>query len=124
LLILFAALGLMLAAAGVYGVMRYWVGSRTGEIGIRVALGAQPVQVVGLVLGRACAATGIGVAGGLAGSLALRKVIAAQLIGTRAADPLILTVVTLVLFATAILAAWAPARRAARVDPAEALRAE
>jgi putative ABC transport system permease protein len=104
--------------------MRYWVGSRTGEIGIRVALGAQRAHVLRLVLGRASAAAAIGVAGGLAGSLALRKVIATQLIGVSANDPLILTVVTLVLCATALVAAGAPARRAARIDPAEALRAE
>jgi hypothetical protein len=123
-LMIFAGLGLTLAAAGVYGVMRYWVASRTGEIGIRVALGAQRTHVFGLVLGRASAAAALGVAGGLAGSLALRKVIVTQLIGTSAVDPLILTVVTIVLFATAVLAAWAPAHRAARIDPAEALRAE
>ncbi len=124
LLGIFAAIGLALAAAGVYGVMRYWVASRTGEIGIRVALGAQPSNVLWLVLGRAATAAAAGVAGGLVGAIALRKVMATQLIGVSATDPVVLSGVAVVIFAVAVLAAWAPARRASRIDPAEALRAE
>jgi putative ABC transport system permease protein len=124
LLAVFAAVGLALAAAGVYGVMRYWVASRTGEIGLRMALGAQRSDVLRLVLLRAAAAAACGVAVGLAGALALRRVMAAQLVSVSAADPLVLSAVAAVIFAVALLAAWAPARRASRIDPAEALRAE
>jgi ABC-type lipoprotein release transport system permease subunit len=124
LLAVFAAIGLALAAAGVYGVMRYWVASRTGEIGIRIALGAQRADVLRPVLGRASAAAPCGVAGGLAGAIALRQVIATQLVGVSAADPMVLGAVAVVILAVAELAAWAPARRASRIDPAEALRVE
>src|SRR5262249_18008774 len=90
LLSVFAAVGLVLAAAGVYGVMRYWVASRTGEIGIRVALGARRITVLCLVLGRAILAAVCGIAAGLGGAVALRKVIAAELIGVSATDPVVL----------------------------------
>ena len=123
LLTVFGAVGLALAVAGVYAVTRYWVASRTGEIGIRMALGAQPKSVIGLVLGHAAAAAGCGIAAGLAGTIMLRKVIAAQLIGVSAMDPVVLVAVAMGLFAVALVAAWAPARRAARIQPAEALRA-
>ncbi len=124
MLTIFAAIGLALAATGVYGVMRYWVASRTAEIGIRVALGAERSNVYWLVLGRAAGAGVLGVAGGLAGAVALRKVVATQLIGVSPADPVVLAVVGAVLFGVAVLAAWAPARRASRIDPAIALRSE
>lgn len=120
----FAAIGLTLAAAGVYGVMRYWVVSRTGEIGIRMALGALPINVLSLVLGRAALASGAGVALGLAGTIALRKVIASQLIGVSGNDPMVLAMVAAAIFALAILAAWTPARWASRIDPAVVLRSE
>jgi len=124
LLGIFAAIGLALAAAGVYGVMRYWVASRTGEIGIRVALGAERLNVLRLVLGRATIAAACGIAGGLAGAVALRKVMATQLVGVSAVDPVVLSVAAVVIFGVAVLAAWAPAQRASRIDPAEALRTE
>jgi putative ABC transport system permease protein len=124
LMAVFAAIGLALAAAGVYGVMRFWVASRTGEIGIRVALGAQRADVLELVLGRAAWTGAAGVAAGLAGAVALRKAIASQLIGVSAVDPVVLGGVAAAIFAVAVLAAWAPARRATRIDPAEALRSE
>ena len=124
LLAAFAVIGLMLASAGVYGVMRYWVASRTGEIGIRVALGAQSGEVMWLVLGRGARAAAAGVVAGLAGAIALRKVMATQLISVSPVDPMVLGTVSTVIFAVALLAAWAPARRASRVDPAEALRTE
>jgi len=124
LLIIFAAVGLALAAAGVYGVMGYWVASRTAEIGIRVALGAQRAHVRALVLGRASAPAAIGVAAGIAGAIALRQVIATQLIGISAVDPLILSAVALMLLLISLLAAWLPARRATRIQPVEALRTD
>jgi putative ABC transport system permease protein len=124
LLAVFAAVGLALAAAGVYGVTRYWVASKTGEIGVRLALGARRSDVLRLVLGRATTTAALGVAGGLAGAIALRKVIASQLVGVSAADPVVLGTVAGVIVAVALLAAWAPARRASRIDPAEALRGD
>jgi predicted permease len=124
LMAVFAAVALALAAAGVYGVMRYWVASRTGEIGIRVALGAGRASVLRLVLGRALVAAACGVAGGIASAVALRKVIAAELIGVSATDPVVLAAVSSVLFAVAMAAAWGPARKASRIDPSEALRSE
>ncbi len=124
LLMVFAAIGLALAGAGVYGVMRYWVASRSGEIGIRVALGARRANVLGLILGRASAAAALGIAAGLAGAVALRQVVATQLIGISAVDLIILTGAAFLLFATTMFAAWLPARRAVSIDPSEALRAE
>ena len=124
LLALFAAIGLALAAAGVYAVMRYWVVSRTGEIGIRMALGAERSNVVRLVLGRSAIAVAFGIAIGAGGAIALRKVMAAQLIGIGPADPAVVGAAAAFIFAVALLAAWFPARSAARIDPAEALRAE
>lgn len=120
----FAAIGLALAAAGVYGVMRYWVASRTGEIGVRVALGAQRSEVLRLVLGRALAAAAVGSAAGLLGALALRKVIASMLVDVSATDPVILAAVAGAVITVALISAWPPARRATRIDPATALRAE
>jgi putative ABC transport system permease protein len=100
------------------------VASMTGEIGIRLALGAQPSNVMRLVLGRATIAATFGVAAGLAGAIALRKAIATQLIGVGAADPVVLGSVAVVLFGTALLAGWLPAIQASRIDPAETLRTE
>jgi predicted permease len=124
LLVVLAAIGLTLAATGVYGVMRCWTASMTGEIGIRLALGARQSSVLRLVLGRAAGAAAFGVAMGLVGALALRKVIATQLIGVSAADPVVLGTVAAVLFGVALLAGWLPAVRASRIDPVEALRSE
>jgi putative ABC transport system permease protein len=124
LLAVFAAIGLALAATGVYGVMSCWAASMTGEIGIRLALGAEPSNVLRLVLGRATHAAALGVAAGLAGAIALRKVIAVQLTAVSAVDPVVLGSVAAVLFGVALLAAWLPAIRASRIDPVEALRSE
>ena len=104
--------------------MRYWVASRTGEIGIRLALGAERAGVMRLVLGRATVAAGWGVAAGIAGAIALRKAMAAWLIGISPTDPVVLGATAAAIFAVALAAAWLPARRASRVDPAVALRAE
>jgi putative ABC transport system permease protein len=89
-----------------------------------VALGAPRSSVLRLVLGRATVAAGCGVAGGLAGAITLRKVIATQIIGVSATDPVVLSAMALIMFAVAVLAAWDPALRASRIDPAVALRAE
>ena len=120
----FAVLALVLAAIGIYGVMAFIVGQRTREIGIRMALGARPQSVVALVLRQALAlATGGVVVGGLA-ALGMSRLLSQMLFEVRPTDPLTYVAIAIVLAATAALAAWWPARRAASVDPMVALRAE
>ncbi len=121
---IFAGLGLLLAAVGVYGVMRYWVGARIPEIGLRVALGAQRADVLRLVLGRAARVTAIGVGLGIVGGLALQRLMESQLYGVSPADPAVFAGVSLLMAAVALVAAFAPARWAARIDPLVALRHE
>jgi len=121
---LFAALALLLAAVGVYGVMAYTVSQRTREVGIRLAVGATPGQVVGLVLGQGVRVTAAATVLGLAGGLAAARLIQGQLFGVGPDDPLTFVIVPAVLAGVALLACWLPARRAARVDPVVALRSE
>jgi putative ABC transport system permease protein len=120
----FAAIALVLAAVGVYGVIAYSVSQRTREIGVRVALGAQRANVLRLILGHGAvlAAAGIGI--GLAGALGVTRFLRAMLFGVSPFDPVSFAAVTLVLTSIAFLASYVPARRAARVDPIEALREE
>ena len=120
----FAGIALLLCVAGIYGVMSYFVAQRTREIGIRMALGASPGGVLAFVLRSALALAAIGVAAGLVGSAAAAGVLRSLLFGVRPTDPVALAGAALVLFATAAAAAYLPARRAARVDPAATLRAE
>lgn len=124
LLGIFAALALVLAAAGIFGVISYWASQRTREIGIRVALGAESLDVLRLVLGQGMRLAGIGIAIGLAGGLAVSRYLASLLFGVTSHDPLTFVGVTLVLAGVSVLACWVPARRAARVDPLVALRHE
>jgi putative ABC transport system permease protein len=124
LLAVFAAIGLALAANGVYGVMRHWVAWRTQEIGIRMALGAQRSDILKLVAGRTAIVAALGVAAGLGAAIALRRVMANQLTGVTTEDPVVLAAVAGAIFLTAVVPAWVPARLASRMDPAEALRAE
>lgn len=120
----FAALALLLAAVGIYGVMSYMVGRRTNEIGIRMALGAQPRDVLRLVVTHGAKLALIGVAIGVCGALALARFITSMLFGVRAYDPLTFALVALLLSAVAIAACYIPARRAMKVDPMVALRYE
>jgi putative ABC transport system permease protein len=124
LLLLFAGLALMLAAIGIYGVLSYLVGQRTRELGIRLALGAQPGEVRVLVLRQAAAQVVPGLVLGAGAAFALSRLLASQLHGVSPTDPLTFAAVIAVLLAVALLASYLPARRAARLDPMIALRAE
>jgi predicted permease len=120
----FGVMALGLAALGLFGVMAFRVAQRTREIGVRVALGARHAHVVGLVLSSAGTLVGLGVAVGLTTALWLGSFAEAMLFGVSSADPLALSVAVAVLLVAGLGAAWLPARRAARVDPMVALRAD
>jgi len=120
----FGVLGLVLGALGIYGVLAYVVSRRQREIGVRIALGAHASAVEWMVVGRGLALGGIGVVIGLVGALVLTRYIQGVLFGVTPTDPLTFAGVVAVLLATAALASWLPARRAAAVDPVAALRAE
>ena len=124
LLGIFSSLALVLAAVGIYGVMSYAVSGRTREIGVRMALGAQPRDVVTLVMRDAIVVTLAGVALGLAGALAATRVLGSQLYGVGTTDALTFAAVSLLLAAVALMASYIPARRAMKVDPMVALRYE
>ena len=120
----FAAFALVLAAVGIYGVMSYLVTQSTHDIGVRVALGAQPGNIVGLVVRQGMELAAIGILVGLAGAAALTRVMASLLFGVSATDALTFGAVAALLAAVAFAATAIPARRATRVDPMVALREE
>jgi len=120
----FAALALLLASVGLYGLMSYTVAGRTREIGVRMALGAQRGDVLWLILGEALLLVGIGIVVGVPAALAGSKLLATMLFGLTATDPASLVVVTVTLGAVAALASYIPARKATKVDPMVALRYE
>jgi hypothetical protein len=122
LLVSFGALAVVLAAVGVYGVLAFSVSQRQREIGTRMALGARPMDVLGLVARQGLAMTGLGLVLGLAGALALGRFASSLLFGVTPWDPATLAAVTAVLLVIATFACLRPARRAAKVDPMEALR--
>jgi len=124
LLGVFAGIALLLSAVGIYGVISYSVAQRTGEIGIRAALGASRLDVLGLVLGRGIWMTGAGLAVGFAGALALTRLLATLLFGVGPWDLFTMVAVCGMLASVGLLACYLPARRATKVDPAVALRYE
>jgi putative ABC transport system permease protein len=124
LLGIFGGLALVIAAAGIGGIMALAVSQRVREIGIRIALGAQPSKILGMILGQGLLLTALGVGIGLVGALAVTGLVKSLLFEVTPTDPATFLGVALVLVAAAILASYLPARRAAAVDPIEALRTE
>ncbi|MBA3273483.1 MAG: FtsX-like permease family protein, partial [Chthoniobacterales bacterium] len=124
LLSIFAGVALLLTAIGIYGVMAYSVAQRTNEIGIRIALGAAQSSIFRLVVGQAMILVGISVAIGVAGAFLATRLLKTMLFGVSTWDPMTFGAIVLLISAVAFLAAWLPARRAARVNPIIALRAE
>ncbi len=120
----FAVLALLLAGVGLYGAMAQWVGQRRQELGVRVALGATRAQVLGLVLRQGVLLSIAGAVGGLGVAAAITRLMAALLFGVSPRDPVVFAAVPLVVVAVALAACYLPARRAARVDPIEALKCE
>jgi ABC-type antimicrobial peptide transport system permease subunit len=120
----FAVIALALATAGIYGVTSYLVTQRTREMGIRLALGAPPASLRAMVVRQEAVVAVIGTAVGLLGAFAVTRLLASFLYGVSATDPVVYTVVAVLLIAIAALASYIPARRATRVDPTTALRTE
>ena len=124
LLATFAAVALVLAAVGIYGVISYAVSRRTHEIGVRMALGASPATVVRLIIGQGMRVVGAGVITGLAGALLATRLMTSVVYGVRVTDPLTYVGVAALLTGVAMLASYIPARRATRIDPLIAMRSD
>jgi predicted permease len=124
LLAIAATVALLLGAIGIYGVISYIVAQRTSEIGVRLAMGAEPSTVARMILRQGGVVTLIGIAAGLVAALAGSQLIRSLLYGVSPRDPVIFSLTTLLMLAIALLACWLPARRAARLSPLEALRTE
>ena len=124
LLLGFAALSLVMAAVGVFGVTAYSVSQRTHELGVRMALGADRLTVLRLVLRQELSACAIGIVVGLAGATALSTLLQSLLYGVPARDPVTLAVASAVMVAVTVVAGYFPARRATRIDPVRAMRVD
>ena len=121
---LFGALSLILVSVGVYGVMAFQVARRQKEIGIRMAMGARPAQLTGMVLAETAWPVGAGVAMGVAGALGVTRLAEKMLYGVAPTDPVTFAGASIILILLALLAAYVPSRRAARLSPVETLRCE
>jgi ABC-type antimicrobial peptide transport system permease subunit len=121
LMLSFALISLVLGAVGIYGVTAYGVGRRTGEIGVRMAIGAERGAVVRMIVAEGVRRALLGLALGVAGALLLSRAMSGLVVGVSPTDPLTIAAVVLVLFAVTLLGAWLPARRVARLDPLRAL---
>jgi putative ABC transport system permease protein len=124
LISLFAVIAALLASVGLYGVLASAVRQRTAEIGLRIALGAGPGTILRLVVGQGLRLSLAGVAAGLAAAFGLTRVMSSMLVGVKATDPLTFAMMAAVFLAFAAFASWLPARRAAGMDPSNALREE
>ena len=120
----FAVIATLLAGVGLYGVLSTVVRQRTAEIGVRMALGARPAGVFGLMIGYGLRLSAAGIAGGLAAALLLTQAMTSMLVGIKPTDPFTFVAMTAVFQVIAVLATWIPARRAASLDPSSALREE
>jgi ABC-type antimicrobial peptide transport system permease subunit len=123
LLTIAAAVALLLGLVGIYGVVSYIVSQRTNEIGVRLALGAAPHSVTAMIVGQGSIVTVVGIVAGLGAALATGRLIESLLYGVSPRDPGVLAGTTVLLVVVAVLACWLPARRASRVSPVQALRA-
>jgi ABC-type antimicrobial peptide transport system permease subunit len=121
---IFGIIALILSAVGLFGVLSYAVRLRTAEIGVRMAFGAQPSTILGMVVKQALGLTALGVLFGLIGAAALTRVLASQLVGVEPTDPATFATVAATFVTIAALASYLPARRATHVDPLDALRGE
>jgi ABC-type antimicrobial peptide transport system permease subunit len=121
---MFGLCALVLAAVGVYGLVAYWVQQRSHEIGVRLALGAESTRVAKMVVLQGIRLAALGVNVGTAAALGLARLIAGLLFGVQAQDPVVFLSIPVLLIVVACLAVWVPARRASRIDPLLALRAE
>jgi putative ABC transport system permease protein len=120
----FAAIAALLAAVGLYGVLASAVRQRTAEIGVRVALGAAPLRIFGLVVGQGMALSAAGIAIGMVAAFALTRAMSSMLVGVKPTDPLTFAAMAGAFLLVAAIASWIPARRAAGLDPTNALREE
>jgi putative ABC transport system permease protein len=119
---LFSLAALLLSAIGIYGLIHYFVEQRTNEIGVRMALGARYGDVVTLVMRQGLTLAGYGITVGLLAALGMARLFSSLLYGVGSNDPLTFVVAPVILLGVAVLACWIPARRAARIDPVNALR--
>jgi len=119
-----AALALLLATVGLYGVLAFTVGQRSHEIGVRMALGAAPRSVAGMIVGQALVVAAGGITVGIGGAVMVVRLVKSQLFGVSPADPTTFVVAATVFLTVTVVASWVPARRAANVSPVTALRDE